>query len=66
MSDITAFRLVINILLIGLKTIDFCDIKFIKYLFLINLIISKIKISKISNNIDFNRNIWNCDFEFYK
>lgn len=58
MSDITAFRLVINILLIGLKTIDFCDIKFIiKYLFLINLIISKIKISKISNNIDFNRNI---------
>lgn len=39
MSDITAFRLVINILLIGLKTIDFCDIKFIKYLFLINLII---------------------------
>lgn len=38
MSDITAFRLVINIL-IGLKTIDFCDIKFIKYLFLINLII---------------------------
>lgn len=39
MSDITAFRLVINILLIGLKTIDFCDIKFIRYLFLINLII---------------------------
>lgn len=42
MSDITAFRLVrlvINILLIGLKTIDFCDIKFIIYLFLINLII---------------------------
>lgn len=39
MSDITAFRLVINILLIGLKTIDFCNIKFIKYLFLINLII---------------------------
>lgn len=65
MSDITAFRLVINIL-IGLKTINFCDIKFIIYLFLINLIISKIKISKISNNIDFNRNIWNCDFEFYK
>lgn len=58
MSHITAFRLVINILLIGLKMIDFCDIKFIiKYLFLINLIISKIKISKISNNIDFNRNI---------
>lgn len=56
MSDITAFRLVINIL-IGLKTINFCDIKFIIYLFLINLIISKIKISKISNNIDFNRNI---------
>lgn len=39
MSDIIAFRLVINILLIGLKTIDFCDIKFIRYLFLINLII---------------------------